>query len=233
MSYILEALKKADQERDLGAVPSLATPHEVERPPPRSYRWLWIVGALLGLNVVLLVLLLQVRDPSEPVTAQTTPDQRTPLAGDQPAQPAQSIQPIREVRRDAAPTPARTAPPAAGRAPPAADSAALPEPAIPRNSGPSSRPEEGAGERADPVAPAADLPQLQSWYELPADIRGKLTLPRLDMHVYSEEPRNRFVLVNLKKYREGERFESGLLLEEILPDGMVMSYRGERFLVEK
>ena len=78
-----------------------------------------------------------------------------------------------------------------------------------------------------------DVSELQSWYELPPEFRSKLDLPRLDLHVYSEEAQNRFILVNLKKYREGERLESGLLLEEVLPEGMVMSYRGERFLVEK
>ena len=43
MSYILEALKKADQERGIGAVPNLATPHEVKHPQSRSYRWLWVL----------------------------------------------------------------------------------------------------------------------------------------------------------------------------------------------
>ena len=80
---------------------------------------------------------------------------------------------------------------------------------------------------------AQDNSQLPNWYELPATFRSKLDLPRLDLHAYSEEPQNRFILVNLQKYREGERLESGLVLEEILPDGMVMSYQGERFLVDK
>jgi general secretion pathway protein B len=83
------------------------------------------------------------------------------------------------------------------------------------------------------MAAAEDISRLPSWYELPQEFRNRLDLPRLDLHAYSEEPQNRFILVNLKKYREGERLESGLVLEEILPDGMVMSYQGERFLVER
>lgn len=229
MSYILDALKKADQERDLGAVPSLATPHEVERPARRSFRWLWVVAALLSVNVVLLVLLLKGGDSQEPVSAQAAPERRPALTGEQAAQPPQRT---REVRMDAAPSPERTAPETAGTLP-AGESVALPEPAKPRSSEPLPRPEKGADERADPVSGARDISQLPSWYELPAEFRSKLTLPRLDMHVYSEEPRNRFVLVDLQKYREGETLESGLVLDEILPDGMVMSYRGERFLVDK
>jgi general secretion pathway protein B len=85
----------------------------------------------------------------------------------------------------------------------------------------------------DAMTTAKDNSQLQSWYELPQELRNKLDLPRLDVHVYSEEPQGRFILVNLEKYREGETLASGLVLEEILPDGMVMSYQGERFRVEK
>ena len=40
-------------------------------------------------------------------------------------------------------------------------------------------------------------------------------------------------MVNLQKFREGESLPSGLVVEEILPDGMVLSYQGERFRVDK
>jgi len=94
-------------------------------------------------------------------------------------------------------------------------------------------PEEELDMQMDAMTTAKDNSQLQSWYELPQEFRNRLDLPRLDVHVYSEEPRRRFILVNQEKYREGERLASGLVLEEILPDGMVMSYQGERFRVEK
>jgi len=85
----------------------------------------------------------------------------------------------------------------------------------------------------DGMITAEDNSQLQSWFDLPQEFRNKLELPRLDVHVYSQEPQGRFILVNLKKYREGERLPNGLVLEEILPDGMAMSYQGERFRVKK
>ena len=58
MSYILEALKKADQERTLGSVPDLETPHWGARRAARNYRWLWVVGALMLVNGVLLAFLI-------------------------------------------------------------------------------------------------------------------------------------------------------------------------------
>jgi general secretion pathway protein B len=109
----------------------------------------------------------------------------------------------------------------------------LPEPPNVRDSAPVSQPEEAFNERTGAMAAANDNSGLPSWYELPAEFRSRLDLPRLDLHAYSEEPQKRFILVKLKKYREGERLESGLVLEEIMPDGMVMSYQGERFLVDK
>ena len=58
MSYILDALKKADQERTLGDVPDLEVAHWGERRSKRSYRWVWVVGGLLLINGALLVMLL-------------------------------------------------------------------------------------------------------------------------------------------------------------------------------
>jgi len=230
MSYILEALKKADQERGIGAVPNLATPHEVKRSQPRSHRWLWVVVTLLILNLVLVVMLLRDRGVEVPVTEQAPLERRSSLANDQPAQP---IKQTSEVTMSERSTPEKSVRPDNAQLPSGGELVVLPEPANLQNSRPASLPDEDVDMRRDATATPQEIEQLQSWYELPQELRNRLDLPRLDLHAYSEEPQNRFILVNLKKYREGERLESGLVLEEILPDGMVMSYRGERFLVEK
>jgi len=230
MSYILEALKKADQERDVGTVPNITTPQEVKHTRDHSYRWLWVTVALLSVNVVLAVLLLKDRNTEAPVTAQAQPEQRPAPVNSQSVQP---IQQPGEVTIARAPAPARTALPETRRAPSGGQVVMLPSSGNVQNSEALSLPEEEPDQGIGIATGARDDSQLQSWYELPQDFRNKLDLPRLDIHAYSEEPQNRFILVNLKKYREGDRLESGLVLEEILPDGMVMSYRGERFLVDK
>lgn len=58
MSYILEALKKADRERNLGDVPDLEAAHWGVRKPSRANRWPWVVAALLLFNAALLLYLL-------------------------------------------------------------------------------------------------------------------------------------------------------------------------------
>jgi general secretion pathway protein B len=230
MSYILDALKKVDQERDFGAVPDLATPHEVDHAKTRPFRWLWVIAALLSVNVVLVALLLVKRDAEAPDAAQATPEWQQPMADDPLVQLGRQA---REDRTSPAPTPGRTALPQNKQTFSIGELAASPKPVISPNSEPLLQPEDAVETRLETVAPANGTPQLQSWYELPQEFRMRLSLPRLDLHVYSEDPQNRFILVNLKKYREGETLESGLVLEEILPEGMVMYYRGERFMVEK
>lgn len=82
-----------------------------------------------------------------------------------------------------------------------------------------------------PVAARTDyLPNLS---ELLLDKRIALAPLHIDVHVYNEVPQRRFVLINSRKYKEGERLTEGPLLEEIRRDGLVMYYRGQRFLVPR
>jgi general secretion pathway protein B len=51
----------------------------------------------------------------------------------------------------------------------------------------------------------------------------------MTVHIYDEDPAKRFVLINARKYREGERTREDIGVEEILPDGVVLSLEGHRF----
>lgn len=249
MSYILAALKKADQEHFLGSVPDLATPQEVQPAEPRSFRWQWIIVALLVVNTVLVVLLLKGRgaevatapatEPAamaEPVSvpdAAPVPPERQTLASDDPA--TQTAPPFNDTQASTVPVPVKTSPPvmeAPARA--GGEVVILPETAQTRNLELSYLPDEETDTTADDMAATAqEEPPLQSWFDLPQAFRNYLDLPRLDVHVYSESPGGSFIMVNLKKYREGQTLPNGMVLEEILPDGLVMSYQGERFRVDK
>jgi len=57
MSYILDALKKAEHERVIGQVPGIGSEHE---PATRSGpgRWIWLLLSVLLVNAVLLAVLL-------------------------------------------------------------------------------------------------------------------------------------------------------------------------------
>jgi general secretion pathway protein B len=74
--------------------------------------------------------------------------------------------------------------------------------------------------------PYADVPLL---WQLPSSIRSKLPAVSLTVHVYSPEPSERFVIVGRKKRQEGDTLASGVKIEAILPDGVVLDYLGRTF----
>lgn len=128
MSYILDALKKAEQVRQRAArVPTLATVHRTPAAPtPRRPLWPWIAGGLLVLNTVVLGWLLlkpspRPAPPSQSGSARVTsavptdsgalplaPAPEPPRAASAPAAvPADVVRPpeVPPPARDAAPAP--------------------------------------------------------------------------------------------------------------------------------
>jgi general secretion pathway protein B len=63
--------------------------------------------------------------------------------------------------------------------------------------------------------------------------RGAVPEMRLELHVWSTKPQERFVFVNGRRYREGETTAEGAAVEEITPDGVIMNSGGNRFLLSR
>ncbi len=55
----------------------------------------------------------------------------------------------------------------------------------------------------------------------------------LDVHVYATQPSERFVYINMRKYREGATLTEGPVLERIRRDGVVLNYQGLRFVLPR
>ena len=64
---------------------------------------------------------------------------------------------------------------------------------------------------------------------------GEQALPdlHLDVHVYATKPAERFVYINMRKYREGATLQEGPILERIRRDGVVLNYHGVRFVLPR
>jgi general secretion pathway protein B len=218
MSFILDALKKSEMERQRQSVPGLMDTRTQQR---RNRLPIWAVALCVLLTVNLLVL-------TYVMTRRSTPDvlpaPRTPVAATAPAAaaaPAQHFSPL-----DPAPAPV-FAPEI-----PVADN---PEPA------PAEAPARAAPRpirRADPVLTEEDakpenLEALPSISEL--NLSGSQALPELhlDVHVYSTNPAERFVYINMRKYHEGARLQEGPTLERIRRDGVVLNYQNLRFFVPR
>jgi general secretion pathway protein B len=55
---------------------------------------------------------------------------------------------------------------------------------------------------------------------------------KLDLHVYAENPAERFVFINMRKLREGETLPEGVHVDAITPRGAVLSFRGTKFSLD-
>jgi general secretion pathway protein B len=76
-------------------------------------------------------------------------------------------------------------------------------------------------------APAAEVPPQE--LRLPKDVAARLPTLIMTVHIHDENPAKRFVLINGRKIREGKSTRDGVTVEEILPDGAVLSYDGHKF----
>jgi general secretion pathway protein B len=123
-------------------------------------------------------------------------------------------------------------PPVAAVPEPAREAAAIPEPVAPPEpvESRSERAEEpAAGTMAADEMPAAEeLPRLR---DMPPEFRRSLPELKMDAHFHTDVPGRSFVMINLRKYKPGERLAEGPLVVEIVPEGAVLSHQGQQFLL--
>jgi general secretion pathway protein B len=257
MSYILEALKKSEQQRQIGRVPGITSVHE-STAQAASKTWLWVIVAVLLLNVGLLVLLLWpepeadslasvARDePSrtplepavtEPPSAEAYPPAerpRTAIRAPRAESPHTSLQKTRSAAESApvetvaiAETPPAQ-PPSVARETGTAEQTALVEPAAT----PEALPQQLPSAATPGLAVSTEVPALPVWPQIPRHLFQQMSGSlRLDVHVFSEDSAERFVLMNMQKYREGEKLQEGPQLDEITPEGVILSLGGQKFTV--
>jgi general secretion pathway protein B len=231
MSFILDALRKSEHERQRQAEPGIADIRAGTRGRTGFPVWALALGALLLLNVIVVAVVV-FRSNSTPAAAPaaaeehvatTTVAAAAPAVAPSAATPAPAP-PSTQTSTPLAPVPQQQLPAAA----PTQVPQAAPE-AAPAEADPTLRP--------PPPAPVADLPD-ESYENLPTlgDVQSHgATLPELhlDLHVYANRPADRFVFLNTRKYREGGKTPEGTTVERITPDGVVLNHHGVRFLLPR
>jgi general secretion pathway protein B len=239
MSYILDALRRADRDRqtlephvpafraDPGPAPSTRR--------PRSRATTFVLLAAVGLVAAAWF---WSRPTPLPVT-QPEPETAAPST----AAPARSstssgaeVVPLLATQEEAVDNPPKPTENRHRLSSRAVATVALPVAPAERETPPeqarsstTETPPRSTGERRQT---AATLPPTD-WHDLPMETRKRLTRPRLDVHVYDADPGRRFVLVGFKKYREGDQLPNGSTLEQITADGLVLDLRGERYRVPR
>jgi general secretion pathway protein B len=88
-----------------------------------------------------------------------------------------------------------------------------------------------AAGRATPAQPRGDgVPSIN---DLPPQSTAGLPRLSIDLHVYAGDAAQRFVVVNGRRYREGERLQEGPTLVRVTPDGAILDHNGLRFLLPR
>lgn len=249
MSLILEALKKSEAERRLGHAPGLMTPMPATRRRQRRGPMLGFAIAVAALVAAASVWWLTRVAPNDEESVATVPS--IPAVSPRPtSMPAAGVVTARDGALIAAAPVAATPSLDTTRLPrdPAFDSVERESIAVPPKTIPSPLPAsdpaipapvavaalasgEGPRAAAAPDALAAeDLPRLD---QLPASEREALPALKLSMHVYTDSPASRFVLIDGRRYGEGEKLAPSLQLVEIRRNGTVLDFNGRRFLLQR
>ena len=210
MSFILDALKKSETERQqqTGAEFS-SVPSSSDDPP--SMKWLWILIGLLAVNMAVLLGILLRPDAPAPAPAELP----SPAVETVPAQPSagpsfeEQVAVAREQQEIAAAE-------VLAEIPQQAVLAADPAPAA-----------------STTTAAPRRVRRVQTFDEV--RMSGRLQVPdlHLDIHVYSEVPDQRFVFINMVKHREQSRLDEGPVVSEITPEGVILDYQGTSFLLSR
>ena len=100
---------------------------------------------------------------------------------------------------------------------------------------PLSKPDTGTSIPKDIASPTkAEVNNYTSLSNLsPAD-RSALNQYEINVHVYDKSSQNRFVLINMTKYKEGDRLSGGgPLITAITPEGVILDTGSGRTLLER
>jgi general secretion pathway protein B len=232
MSYILEALRRSQAERERGQVPGLHAQPTLGAPgPPQRRRLdpmaLVVAAAALLLAAVLLAWWLR-RDGAAPAAATTGP---ADLAL-RPPQPTGALTTsVVPPTPQPMPTPAQQAPlPMVVSAPAPAPA---PAPAFTPTPAPVVAVAVAAANKPNLAQPLAPLPKSSasapSLTVLGAEQRRDLPPLVVGGSVFSDTPASRFVIVNGQLVREGESAAPGVLVERIGPKALVLRWRDLRF----
>ena len=203
MSFILDALKKSETERQRQSGPALLEMRIVRQTHPVP-AWVVIVGLLLIACVAVLGWLAW--RPASVLVA-SAPPTKVPATTIMNTSPALAQAPPVAARQSVSPAMTATEQPPAVANPADIEAAVAADPATTRS--------ENAAR------------SLRNY----ATISGTVPELRLDLHVYAANPAERYAFINMHKVHEGDVTPEGAQVREITREGVVLEFRGSEFLL--
>jgi hypothetical protein len=223
VSYILDALKKAAEQRDAHApaMRRLFSPAPEIADSPR-WRLALVGGAAAVAGAVIAVWALW---PASSVLTETppAPTATARVQAEAPAVPAPPPAPPIVRTAPKPPAPVKTA--AEKRPAPAVQTRQAPVESVPARPQPTTTPPVIAAVRPAPLPTVAPTPAA---VQPRADVSGQM---RLEVIVYSEERAGRLAFINGRKYVEGDVLLDGARIQEIQPNAVVIIDDGRRVIL--
>ena len=207
MSLILDALRKSERTRQQSLTGQLGSAEAPSGPGRLPVPWVPLIAALLVANAVLLFLFwprtLEPARVEAPIAAAPAPAYHP------------SVRPLAdEVGDDAAAAPAQ----------PQSSATELPAQIEPAQA-------QIAVASPPPKTPATDTTSLPTFDALTPEQRQSLPALHMDVHGYVGNPKDRFVVINLKQYHVGDVLDEGPTLKDIVAQGAVLEFHGITFLL--
>ena len=218
MSYILDALKKSEQQRGHGKTPDVQTVHSsgLNYHDEKKAYWPYILIAAILLNLIAIVYFI-IDKNSEKVTAaaediNTLRQAQVPILNEEINNIANTLKKTRTDNNvpieplQSTPTPAQKVTSSSN------DSTTIKK-------------------MSPPVTPHQEDTQenIVSYYDLPESLQLKIPTITVSAHIYSNNPIQRSIVINNSFLEEGDYVLDDLILLEITVDGAIFDYEGTRF----
>jgi general secretion pathway protein B len=204
MSFILDALRKSENERQRNQKPGMAT-MQAQNMRKGSGIWVPLVALLIGINLSLVVVMWLLGDDKQTVTAPPETQETTA-----PQVSTSTRSSGRRLSEELSP---------AGNAlttSPQENTSVATDMQV-------DAPTSGYTESADEGIPTlAELMLANTISIAPL---------HLDIHVYSETPSERFVFINMSRYNEGGTLSEGPKVVRISKGGVVLRHQGQEFMM--
>lgn len=224
MSYILDALKKSEQERGHGNIPDVQTVHSSSLNYRNDKKVYWpyiLIGAVI-LNLLAISYFIFNKDKAVE-TIVTSPDSEIQT------QAVTKIPDTTKIEPEVISSTKTTAVSPLSESTTKEDYSTPATPVTTEDRYIAERPaEQVVSERtATPVKNNGS--EIPEFHELPESIRQQVPTITISAHVYSSNPQQRSVVINNNFMEEGEYVMDGLILYEITKNGAIFNFQGTLF----